>query len=72
MTFEEFAARVEELRTLVAEKATELEEDPKWGTDDEVEELVQALDDLVVQAQALSETLQERVDALENTGDESS
>ena len=70
MTFEEFSAKVEELRTLVAEKATELEEDPKWGTDDEVEELVQALDDLVVQAQALSETLQERVDALENTADE--
>ena len=70
MTFEEFSAKVEELRTLVAEKATELEEDPKWGTDDEVEELVQALEDLVVQAQALSETLQERVDALENTADE--
>ena len=59
MTPEELKAKVEELRTIIAEKLAELEEDPNWGTDDEREELVQALDDLVVQGEALSELLQE-------------
>jgi hypothetical protein len=61
MTPEEFKAKVEELRTLIADKLAELEEDPNWGTEDEREELVQALDDLVMQGEALSELLQEGV-----------
>jgi ribosome recycling factor len=59
MIAEELKTKVEELRTLIAEKLAELEEDPNWASDDEREELVQALDDLVVQGQALSELLQE-------------
>jgi uncharacterized protein YdhG (YjbR/CyaY superfamily) len=59
MTPEELRAKVEELRTLIAEKLAELEEEPSWGSEDEREELVQALDDLIVQGEALSELLQE-------------
>jgi hypothetical protein len=61
MTPEEFKTKVEELRTLIAEKLAELEEEPNWGTEDERDELVQALDDLVMQGEALSELLQEGV-----------
>jgi len=70
MTPEEVAVKVEELRTLLADKITELEEDPKWGGEDERDELVQALDELVVQAQGLSELMQEQVDELESAGEE--
>ena len=70
MTPEEVAAKVEELRTLLADKITELEEYPKWGGEDERDELVQALDELVVQAQGLSELMQEQVDELESAGEE--
>ena len=59
MTPEELKTKVEELRTLIADKLAELEEEPNWGSEDEREELVQALDDLVVQGEALSELLQE-------------
>jgi hypothetical protein len=59
MTPEELKAKIEELRTVIAEKLAELEEDPNWASEDEREELVQALDDLVVQGEALSELLQE-------------
>jgi hypothetical protein len=59
MTPEEMRAKVEELRALIAEKLAELEEEPNWGSEDEREELVQALDDLIVQGEALSELLQE-------------
>jgi uncharacterized protein YdhG (YjbR/CyaY superfamily) len=59
MTPEELRTKVEELRTLIAEKLAELEEEPNWGSEDEREELVQALDDLIVQGEALSELLQE-------------
>jgi hypothetical protein len=59
MTPEELKAKIEELRTVIADKLAELEEDPNWASEDEREELVQALDDLVVQGEALSELLQE-------------
>jgi hypothetical protein len=59
MTPEELKTKIEELRTLIADKLAELEEEPNWGSEDEREELVQALDDLVVQGEALSELLQE-------------
>jgi len=59
MTPDEFKTKVEELGALITEKIVELEEEPKWGTEDERGELVQALDELVVQAKAMSELLQE-------------
>ena len=55
----EFKARVEELQTLITQKLSELEENPEWGSADDREELAQALDDLAVQVEALSEALQE-------------
>jgi hypothetical protein len=59
MTPEEFKVKVEELRALVVEKMTELEEDPNWGTAEEREEVALAIDELIVQAQTMSDTLQE-------------
>jgi hypothetical protein len=59
MTPEEFKLKIAELGALMTEKLVELEEDKDWGTADEREELVQALDDLVIQTQAMSELLQE-------------
>lgn len=57
MTPEELKAKVEELHALIVEKLAELEEDPTWGEAEEREGLVQALDELAVQAQAMSEAL---------------
>jgi hypothetical protein len=59
MTPEEFKVKVEELRLLIVEKLAELEEEAKWGTPDEREEVAEALDELAVQADALSAALQE-------------
>ena len=59
VTVEEFKVRVEELRLLIVEKLAELEEDPKWGTPEEREEVADALDELAVQADALSAVLQD-------------
>ena len=43
MTPEEFTAKLEELRTIFADKLVELEENPKWASEDEREEMVKAL-----------------------------
>ena len=59
VTVEEFKVKLEELRLLIVEKLAELEEDPKWGTPDEREEVAEALDELAVQADVLSAALQE-------------
>ena len=59
VTVEEYKMKVEELRLLIVEKLAELEEDPKWGTSDEREEVAEALDELAVQADALSAALQD-------------
>ena len=59
VTVEEFKVKVEELRLLIVEKLAELEEDAKWGTADEREEIADALDELAVQADTLSAALQE-------------
>ena len=59
MTPEELKTRLEELRTLITDKLVELEEDANWGTEEERAEVVVALDELIVQAQAMSELLQE-------------
>jgi hypothetical protein len=62
MTPEEFAAKIEDLRAVIADKIAELEENPGWGSEDGRQEVVQALDELVVQVQALSELLQQEAD----------
>jgi hypothetical protein len=62
MTPEELAAKIEDLRAIIADKITELEENPGWGSEDGRQELIQALDELIVQAQALSEVLQQASD----------
>ena len=62
MTPEELAAKIEDLRANIADKITELEENPGWGSEDGRQELIQALDELIVQAQALSEVLQQASD----------
>jgi len=59
MTLEEFAAKLQEFRAAITDKATELEEDPKWGSTDERVELIHELEELVVQVESLIETLEE-------------
>jgi hypothetical protein len=49
--------KVGELRLLLVERIAALEEEPSWGTVEEREELAQALDELVVQGEALSDVL---------------
>ena len=62
MTPDEFMTRLEELRTAVAEKVEELEENPKWGSEDEREQLVNAIEELMVQLESLSDSLQSEVE----------
>ena len=70
MTPEEFAAKVEDLRAVIADKITDLEEDPGWGSEDDRQEVLQALDELIVQAQALSEVLQQDLVEGEESGED--
>ena len=70
MTPEDFAAKIEELRAAIADKIADLEENPTWGTEDGRQEVVQALDELIVQAQALSEVLQQDVTEDDGAGEE--
>jgi hypothetical protein len=70
MTPEEFAAKIEDLRAVIADKIAELEENPNWGSEDGRQEVVQALDELAIQAQALSEVLQQESDDAEGAGEE--
>jgi hypothetical protein len=58
MTPEEFTAKLEELRTIFADKLVELEENPKWASEDEREEMVKALDELGDQIEDLVDALQ--------------
>ena len=58
MTPEELKTRLEELRTLITDKLVELEEDANWGSEERAEVVV-ALDELIVQAQVMSELLQD-------------
>ena len=62
MTPEEFAAKLEELRAVFADKLVELEENPKWASEDAREELVKALDELSDQIEDLMEALQTETD----------
>jgi hypothetical protein len=58
MTPEEFAAKLEELRAVFADKLVELEENPKWANEEAREEMVKALDELSDQIEDLMEALQ--------------
>jgi hypothetical protein len=59
MTPEEFRVKVDELRTLILEKLVELEDDPKWGSEEEREELADALEELSDQTTVMRDTLRE-------------
>jgi hypothetical protein len=58
MTPEEFKTKLEELRAMLTERLADLKKDPKWGTDDEREELVEVLEEVGDQIEDLSEALQ--------------
>jgi hypothetical protein len=62
MTPEEFAAKLEELRAVFADKLVELEENPKWANEEAREEMVKALDELSDQIEDLMEALQTETD----------
>jgi hypothetical protein len=70
MTPDEFAAKLEELRSVLADKLVELEESPKWGSEDEREELLKTLDELSDQIDDLVEALQTQADEDETSDDE--
>jgi ADP-glucose pyrophosphorylase len=70
MTPEEFTAKLDELRAAISDKVTDLEENPKWGSQDERLEIVHALEELVVQVEALIEALEEEAEDGEDADDE--
>jgi hypothetical protein len=70
MTPEEFTTKLEELRAVISDKVTDLEENPKWGSQDERLEIVHALEELVVQVEGLIEALEEEAEDGEDTDDE--
>jgi hypothetical protein len=70
MTPDEFAAKLEELRSVLADKLVELEENPKWGSEDEREELLKTLDELSDQIDDLVEALQSQADDDETSDDD--
>ena len=70
MTPDEFAAKLEELRSALADKLVELEETPKWGSEDEREELLKTLDELSDQIDDLVEALQTQADDEETSDDD--
>jgi len=49
---------------------TDLEENPKWGSQDERLEIVHALEELVVQVEGLIEALEEEAEDGEDADDE--
>jgi CHASE3 domain sensor protein len=59
MTPEEFKAKVDELRALIVEKLTELDDDPQWGTEEEREEIADALEELIDQGTVMRDVLRE-------------
>jgi hypothetical protein len=70
MTPEEFTAKLHEFRAAITDKATELEEDPKWASADERIEIIHELEELVVQVESLIETLEEEPEEAEDDGEE--
>ena len=70
MTPEEFTAKLEELRTIFADKLVELEETPKWASEDERVEMVKALEELSDQIDDLVDALQTEAGDDEGSDDE--
>ena len=70
MTPEEFTAKLEELRAIFADKLVELEENPKWASEDEREEMVKALEELSDQIDDLVDALQTEAGDDEGSDDE--
>ena len=70
MTPEEFTAKIQEFRTTLTDKATELEEEPKWAGADERAELINELEELVVQIESLVETLEEAAEDADEDGED--
>jgi hypothetical protein len=70
MTPEEFTAKLEDLRSLVADKIAELAERPKWGTEDQRQEVIEAIDDLDGQLDLLREALEQPDDDSDDQEDE--
>ena len=56
---EEMKTKVDEPRTSIVEKLAELEEDPKWGSEEEREDLADALEELSDQATVMRDLLRE-------------
>jgi len=56
---EELKAKVDELRTMIAEKLEELEDNLTWGREEERDELADALEELGDQAAVLRDILRE-------------
>ena len=56
---EELKAKIDEVRTLIVEKLAELEEDPKWGSEEQREELADALEELCDQGVVMRDVLRE-------------
>jgi hypothetical protein len=59
MTPEELKVKVQELHALIVEKLAELEDDPKWGDEEERGELADALEELSDQAMVMRDMLRE-------------
>jgi hypothetical protein len=59
MTPEELKVKIDEVRTLIVEKLAELEDDPKWGGEEERVELADALEELSDQAVVMRDMLRE-------------
>ncbi len=69
MTPEDFTAKVQELRTIIADQATELEENPRWAGSERVE-ILHELEQLVDQLESLIEALEAEPDEAEAGDDE--
>ena len=59
MRHDELVAKLEDLRSIIADKLAELAERPKWGSEDEREEVINAIDDLDGQLDLLREALEQ-------------
>jgi hypothetical protein len=59
MRHDELIAKLEDLRSIIADKLAELAERPKWGSEEEREEVINAIDDLDGQLDLLREALEQ-------------
>ena len=70
MRHDELVAKLEDLRSIIADKLAELAERPKWGSEDEREEVINAIDDLDGQLDLLREALEQPDDDENENGGE--